>query len=483
MIQWISEKIASHLSPGAYAWLYDNTPAEVIRWRQLQQFRWAVRYAGKRSPFYRRRFAEAGIDPRRVRTPRDLGDFYTTPDDVAERAEEFIAAPESMVFESSGTSGRNKRVYYSRDELHLLGRVMAGGLRLMGIEPGDRVANAFDFSIWIPGWTGHYGLMAAGNFCQAFGKCDPSEVYKRLESSRINVIMGEPTWLIRLTELAERHGRRPLKLMIGGGEEMPAAAVPWIQEVWQGVKVKMCYGTVEQGSAIAFQPCDERESYHLDDVDFLPEIIEADEQGYGELVFTTLSRRVMPLIRYRTRDVTRINQRCACGRRAPAITRLRGRRDELIVASGGNLYPKMFEDILARVPGLSNDFQVTFDLEGVREVMTIHVESSRTDGQILEQEIKQQATLQYPDLMKNLALGIFEMRISVEPRGSIRHARKLRRIVDRRHFGPIGSDQGTLAGQNGHGGNGHIGSGNGVSVQINSAAKDLAERVGAEVAR
>jgi len=478
MIQWIGEKIASHLSPGAYAWLYDNTPQELIRRRQLQQFRWTVRYAGKHSPFYRRRFAEAGIDPRRVRTPRDLGDFYTTPDDLAERAEEFVAAPAGMVFESSGTSGRNKRVYYGREELDVMGRVMAGGLRLMGIDPTDRVANAFDFSIWIPGWTSHYGLMAAGNFCQAFGKCDPSEVYKRLESSRINVIMGEPTWLIRLTELAERHGRRPLKLMIGGGEEMPAGAVPWIQEVWQGVKIKMCYGTVEQGIAIAFQPCDQRESYHLDDVDFLSEIIEADDQGYGELVFTTLSRRVMPLVRYRTRDVTRINQRCACGRRAPAIARIRGRRDELVIASGGNLYPKMFEDILTPVPGLTNDFQVRFDLEGVREVMTIRVESTRTDAEVLEREIKQQASLQYPDLMKNLALGIFEMRIAVETPQSIRQGRKLKRIVDHRHFGPVeeGADR-AAASQNGHYGvNGH--SGNGMQVQIHPAARQTATEVG-----
>jgi phenylacetate-CoA ligase len=444
MFHKLSEIIASKFSPDTVAWLYDNTPPAAIRRIQLQRFRATVRHAARNSPFYRRRFAKLGIDPARVRTPRDLADFYTTPQDLADHAEDFIAAPPAMVFESSGTSGRNKRVYFGRNELQNMGTVMAGGMRMMGIARTDRVANAFDFSIWIPGWMSHYGLMAAGNFCQAFGKVDPIEVYRRLQANRLNVVMGEPTWLIRLTELAERHGSLPLKLMIGGAEEMPAAAVPWIKSVWQGATVKMCYGSVEQGIALGFQPCDRIDGYHLNDVDFLPEIIEQDPQGFGEVVFTTLSRQVMPLIRYRTRDIAQLIERCPCGRRAPAISRLRGRTDDLIVASGGNLYPRMFEEILASVPGLGHDFQVTFDLEGMREVMTIRVESTRADRDALEQQIKQEASLKYPDLMKNLALGIFEMRISIEPPGQIRTARKLKRMLDRRHFAP------SAAAENGH---------------------------------
>ena len=230
--------------------------------------------------------------------------------------------------------------------------MMASGFRMMGITPRDRVANAFDFSIWIPGMLCHMGLMAAGNFSLDFGKVDPIEVYRRLKQYQFTVVLGEPTWLISLTELAEKHGACKLNVIIGAAEEMPAAAIPWMERVWQGAKVRMCYGSVEQGSGIGFQPCDFHGGYHLDDVDFWPEIVDADEEGYGELVFTTLLRRVMPLIRYRTRDVTRlIPEPCPCGMRAPRITRLRGRRDELVVASGGNLYPKLFEDILIDVPG------------------------------------------------------------------------------------------------------------------------------------
>src|SRR5262249_11282078 len=161
-------------------------------------------------------FAERGIDPRAVRTPADLGGFFTTPDDLARNPEEFLCAKPNLVFESSGTSGVNKRVFYSRAEWERIGRTVAGGFRLMGIRPEDRVANAFDFSIWIPGLLCHYGLMTNGNFCQAFGKVDPLEVYRRLAQHRINVVLGEPTWLIRLTEIAERRGPMPLRVIMGG---------------------------------------------------------------------------------------------------------------------------------------------------------------------------------------------------------------------------------------------------------------------------
>ena len=139
-------------------------------------------------------------------------------------------------------------------------------------------------------------------------------------------MVGEPTWLIRLTELAEQHGAMPLKMLIGGAEEMPAAAIPWMEQVWGGATVKMCYGSVEMGGGLGFQPCPNHDGYHIDDINFLPEIIEADADGYGEIVFTTLTRRVMPLFRYRTHDVARLDAAgCRCGIPGPRLSKLRGR--------------------------------------------------------------------------------------------------------------------------------------------------------------
>jgi phenylacetate-coenzyme A ligase PaaK-like adenylate-forming protein len=118
------------------------------------------------------------------------------------------------------------------------------------------------------------------------------------------------------------------------------------------------------------------------------------------------------------------------------MSKLRGRRDELVVASGGNLYPKMFENIIGRLSGLTHDWQVVFKLEGVREILEINLETTRCDKEQIEQEIHASATDQYPDLMKNLALGIFEMRVVTHPPETLRVNRKLRRVVDRRYFEP-----------------------------------------------
>ncbi len=451
MIAGLADRLASRVTPDGLVKLYRHAPERITGAVVAHRFRETVRFAARHSPFYRAAFAARGIVASRVRGPSDLGDFYTTPDDVVKDPEAFLCRPPAIVFESSGTSGKNKQVYYGRDELHAMGVVMAAGSRLMGIGAEDRVANAFDFSIWIPGMLTHQSLLASGNFCLAFGKVDPIEVYRRIEQYRFNVVMGEPTWLIRLTELAEKHGSFPLKMLMGAAEEMPSQAIGWMEKVWQGAKVKMCYGSVELGSALGFQPCDKISGYHVDATDFLPEIIEPDDDGYGELVFTTLRRRVMPLVRYRTRDVTRMSSgRCVCGLPGPTMEKLRGRRDEMVVASGGNLYPLMFENILSKIPAITPDWQVIFKLEGVREIMEMHVEAAghaaddRNDSACvnltpdaqtqIREDIHAQATLQYPDFMKNLALGIFGLRITLHPAGTLRTGRKLKRLVDKRHY-------------------------------------------------
>ena len=438
MFSTLTEAISDRLTPQQLGLFYRRTPQPIARRIALGAFRRTVRFAARHSAFYREKFAERKIDPKKVRTPEDLGDFFTTPDDLVERGPDFLCKPAQIVFESSGTSGNNKKVYFDEHEMRAMGKSTAAGFRMMGIEKTDRVANAFDFSIWIPGMITHNGLMANKCFTLDFGKCDPLEVYRRLELHKFTVVLGEPTWLIRLTEIAEKDGcRYPLKLLMGGAEEMPTAAIEWMKKVWHGADVRMCYGSVEQGNGIGFQPCHQAGGYHLDTLDFFPELVDRDADGWGEMVFTTLRRQVMPLIRYRTRDVTRLHtDRCGCGLSQPRIERIRGRRDELVVASGGNLYPKMFANIVGPVAGLTHDWQVVFRLDGIREVLEIHIETERADRDAVEKEIFAQATHQYPDLMKNLALGIFRMTVVFHPPGEVRTKRKLKRLIDRRHFDP-----------------------------------------------
>lgn len=397
-----------------------------------------VRYAYNNSRFYRRKFDEFRIDPRKVKRPSDLGDFYTTPNDIVEHAEEFLCRKPQIVFESSGTTGRNKRVYFSYDELDDIGNLTALGFFLWGIGPGSRFVNAFDFNIWIPGMVAQKGLERSGFFGLAAGKVDPIEVYKRIPVYNFDVVMGEPTWLIRLTEIAEKSGAYPLKYIITGAENMPESARPWMEKVWKGAKVLMTYASVESGGGIGAEICPECGGYHIDENGFYAEIADPDSEGYGEVVFTTLDRKVMPLVRYRNRDVSKIiEERCDCGIPFRRLARMRGRADELVVASGGNLYPLMFEEILKDVEGITSDWQVVFALRGIKEVMQFNLESEEgSDKETVQKRIFDNIKCRYPDLWKNLSINIFEMEFAYHLPGSIRAGRrKLLRLVDKRYSG------------------------------------------------
>ena len=420
------------LIPRTLLWLSRHLPHSAIRMQAGLGFRQTVRWAAKHSPFYRKAFAARGIDPRRIRTPSDLGGFFTCPEDIAANPQEFICQPPSTVFESSATSGKGKSVFYSHSELKASARYTAAAIYAMGITRQDRVANAFDFSLWIPAVISQYGFIAAGVFSIAFGKVDPVEVYRRLERYRITVVIGEPTWLIRLTEIAESRGRYPLKVLVAGGEPMPPGAREWMERVWAPAKVRMTYGSVELGGALGVQPCEHVQGYHLDDFNYLTELADLDTDGYGEIVVSTLRRRVMPLIRYRTRDVAKFTARkCPCGIGMTSISWLRGRRDEVVVAAGGVLYPQMFANILARLP-ITHDWQVIVKREGFREVMEVNVEADQLDLAEAQRRFRLEASDQYPDFAKNLGMGTFDLRLCVRPPATLRTGRKLPRIIDNR---------------------------------------------------
>ncbi|MFA4980990.1 MAG: hypothetical protein WC592_00775 [Candidatus Omnitrophota bacterium] len=436
MLSTIADKIVSITPPRVLSNFIKAAPRRLVHWKRDASFKHIVRYTYRNSRFYREKFDSLKINPRKINKPSDLGDFYTTPIDIMERAEDFICGKPEAVFESSGTTGRNKRIYLTQAELDHIGRFNAAGFFLWGLKPTDRLVNAFDFCIWIPGMVTQKGIEKSRIFALAAGKVDPMEVYKRIPIYNINVVLGEPTWLIKLTEIAEKEGAYPLKLIIGGAEEMPDAARPWMEKVWKGAKVKMVYASVESGGIIGGEVTPECGGYHIDEDDFMVEIAEPDKDGYGEVTFTTLGRATMPLIRYRNGDISRIMEEpCACGMPYRRLEKMRGRSDELIVASGGNLYPLMFEEILKDIDGLTSDWQIVFKLRGIKEIMEFNIElrdgffREATEARILE-NIKNR----YPDLWKNYSIAIFEIAFACHPPSTLRAGKhKLLRIIDDRY--------------------------------------------------
>jgi len=284
--------------------LYTKVPAGILKKLEEDNFRQTIRFVAEKSPFYRRKFAEFKIDAKKVNHPEDLGEFFTTAEDIRANPEEFICLPPDTAYESTGTtSKKTKRVYFSRNEVREAGWAGAVGLWGVGIRKEDRVASAFDYSFWVSGPVLVASCETLGCFNVEAGRISPEEFYERLSDYKISVIVGDPSWLLALTKIAEKKGVWPLKLMIGGGENMTEETRRYIENVWKA-DFLLSYGQTEAFGAIGMESR-AKEGYQLNEFHNCFEIIQPDKNGYGELVYTTVNRRVMPLLRYRSGDITR----------------------------------------------------------------------------------------------------------------------------------------------------------------------------------
>ncbi len=410
-----------------------SAPPALIRRMQEDAFRHTVRYAARHQKFFARKLKEAGIAAEVVRRPEDLGDIFTTPEDLLSHPpEDFLCREPQAVFETTGTGGEPKRVYFDHQELELAGRYEAAALWENGVRPEDRVVCAFDAGYWISSWVTFFACRAIGAFCSAVGKPAPREVYSRLGLYRYNVIVADPTWLVSLSEIAEKEGTVPVKLILAAGDRMTAAYRRYIQDVWKA-PVILGYGSTEMGGGSGME-CRERQGYHLDEFNFLFEILEPDAEGYGELVVTTLARRVMPLVRYRVRDVARfIPEPCACGVTLRRLSPIKGRRDEMVVMGAGNLHPAIFENLMHEVEGISPNWQVAVRQDGLHDVLEFRMEL--TDGieaSRVEQAVRQKIESRYPEMWANHTCGMYRLAFRFHRPGALPQGRKAKRLVDER---------------------------------------------------
>jgi len=405
----------------------------------------SLRLAATRSKFYREKFRSVNAGLGQIQSPGDLGKFFTTADDLLNvPSEDFLCASPQLAFETAGTSGRNKRLFYDYEEFEKAARRASISFYLCGVRSEDRILNAYDFSFWFPGYFLARVLPYTGAFSITVGKIEPVEVYRRMEGYRFTVMLGEPTWMVQLTELAEAKGRAyPLKLIVGSGEMLTERARAWIEKTWQATFL-MAYASVDAGTAIGLE-CHEKQGYHINDAELWVEIVDPDEEGYGEVVFTTLSRTTMPLIRYRTKDIARfIHEPCPCGRPGWRLSKIIGRADEMVVFGGGNIHPSFFEVIFKEIPEITEDWQVAVRHREVKEILEFRVEL-KEDSQPTEPvalKVKSAIEARYPDMWRNYVKGMFDIDFVYATRNTLRQTRKLRRLVDERD--EIRSDRSAL---------------------------------------
>ena len=432
-LQRIAERVTVGDSiPSLVRW-GQSMPRGLIRRLQQEAFQETVRYAAQHQRFFAQKLAASGIDPARVRRPEDLGGLFTTPEDLLNcPPEDFLCRAPEAVFETTGTSGQPKRVYFSYSELEAGARHEAAALYKNGVRPGDRVVCTFDGGYWISGWVTFLACRKMEVFCSSAGKPQPRDFYSRLRTYGYNVIVADPTWLVSLAEIAAREGTPRLKLIMAAGDRMSGVYRRYIEDVFKA-PVLLGYGSTEAGGGVGME-CGRQEGYHLDEFDFLFELLDPDADGYGELVMTTLSRRTQPLIRYRMRDVTRlVEEPCACGVTLRRIAPIRGRRDEMVVMGAGNMHPEIFEEILHDVRGISENWQVAVRQEGLRDILEFRLETvNGISRDSVEEAVRHNLQSRFPEVWANHLCGMYQLAFVYLPPGSAAARRKARRLVDER---------------------------------------------------
>ncbi len=411
-------------------------PKAAIRFGRNQAFIQLVRYLGERSPFYKEKFRKHNIHPAKVRTPEDLGDFYTTSQDLKERSpKEFLCQPPQLVFETTGTkSPKPKQVYFSYAEIENYAKEGACGLYHLGIRREDRVISMMDTSFWNAAWTSRESLRKLGCLYIEASKIPPEEFYERASNHDFNVLFAEPSWLSLLTQVAVKKGIWPLKLILVGGENITEQTRNTLESIWK-TDIYMGYGQTESFGSAGLE-CARKQGYHISENNLWYEIYKPDAEGYGELVLSTLQRRVMPLLRYRTSDVTRlIDEPCTCGiPNIRRIAKIRGRCDEMINCGAGNITPWLFERVFHGVSDISSDWQVAVMRDGNLDLVEFRLELTDGNSPVnVEAKIKSKIQTEFPDLWRNYAWGLFAIRFRFYPLNTLRTKRKLVSVVDERY--------------------------------------------------
>ncbi|MEV0573530.1 MULTISPECIES: phenylacetate--CoA ligase PaaK [unclassified Streptomyces] len=407
---------------------------------QLERLQATLRHAYDRVGHYRKAFDLAGLRPDDCRSLADLARFpFTTKADLRDNYPfGMFAVPEEQVrriHASSGTTGRPTVVGYTERDLDTWADVVARSIRAAGGRPGQKVHVAYGYGLFTGGLGAHYGAERLGcTVIPASGGMTARQV-QLIQDFRPEIIMVTPSYMLTLLDEFERQGVDPrttsLKVGIFGAE-------PWTEEMRREIEERFAidavdiYGLSEvMGPGVAQECVETKDGLHIWEDHFYPEVVDPftgevlPEGSEGELVFTSLTKEAMPVIRYRTRDLTRLLPGTArVFRRMEKVT---GRSDDLVILRGVNLFPTQIEEIVLRTPGVAPHFQLRLTREGRLDVLTVRAEARA--GATPEQRAAAAASV--AAAVKD-GIGVSVGVEILDPETLERSVGKFRRIVDER---------------------------------------------------
>src|SRR3954462_2005407 len=421
----------------------ERASIDELRALQLERLQWSVRHAYDNVPHYRAAFDEGGVHPDDVRTLDDLAGLpFTTKDDLrANYPFGMFAVPRAQVVRghaSSGTTGRPTVVGYTAEDIHTWASVMARSIRASGGRPGDKVHVAYGYGLFTGGLGAHYGAEALGcTVIPVSGGMTERQV-TLIRDFEPDVIMVTPSYMLAIVDEMERQGIDPASTSLSVGI---FGAEPWTNDMRAEMEQRLdahavdIYGLSEgMGPGVANECVETKDGLHVWEDHFLPEVIDPatgavlPDGEEGELVFTSLTKQAMPVLRYRTRDLTRLLPGTA--RPMRRMEKITGRTDDMIILRGVNLFPTQIEELILRVPALSPHFQCRLARPGRLDELTVRVER-RPDATPADADAAG-AALQ--GLVKS-TIGVTGGVEVVDPDGVERSIGKMRRIVDERPRG------------------------------------------------
>jgi phenylacetate-CoA ligase len=369
----------------------ETMPRKALSALQTERLKRTLERAYANVPHYRSKFDAAGVKPDNLRGLADIARFPVTVKADLRDSYPFglLAVPRDKVVRlhaSSGTTGTATVVGYTQGDLNRWADLMARSLACAGASPGDIVHNAYGYGLFTGGLGAHYGAERLGCTVVPVSGGATERQVALLSDFGAHVLCATPSYALNIAEVAASMGvdlrKSSLRLGVFGAE-------PWSDamrrdlEARLGIKAIDIYGLSEiMGPGVACECHAEQSGLHGWEDHFLFEVVNPDtlqplpHGETGELVITTLTKEALPMIRYRTRDITRLSDApCACGRTHVRIMRVAGRNDDMLIIRGVNVYPSQVEAVLIGLPGLaSGHYQIVLTKDGALDAMTVEVE-------------------------------------------------------------------------------------------------------------
>lgn len=424
--------------------LHECMPRADLERLQLERLQQTLRRAAQ-VPCYREKFRQADIDIASIHTLDDLTRLpFTTKEDLRlNYPYGMFAVPMRdvvRIHSSSGTTGKPTVVGYSRNDLNTWSELVARFMTAAGVTADDIVHVAFGYGLFTGAFGLHYGAEKIGASVIPISGGNTDRQLMIMEDYRSSVLVCTPSYALTIADRLEKlgHSRNRLSLKVG-----LFGAEPWSEEMRREIESRLGiiatdnYGLSEvMGPGVAGE-CLERKGMHIFEDHFLPEIIDPETGErlppgeYGELVITTITKEAIPVIRYRTRDITRLHyERCACGRTLVRMEKTRGRSDDMLIIKGVNVFPTQIEEVLFQVEGCEPHYQLIVDR--VNNVDTLEVQVEVNDRIFFDEMKKQRAFVEMVEKRLASTLNVGCKVKLVEPAAMPRHEGKAQRVIDRR---------------------------------------------------